>query len=411
MSEKLPDWAAVPSSKGWYVHTSAEDSQDSDHAADGKAGLLIGRNNQICEIEVLHKSASRVHACIAFDAKQQPFIVDLSSTHGTFLDGERLEKGGKRKLEAGSSVVTIGRCMMTIELMRQKPVESERRRDSRRGGNGHLRGDRDPYTASRDRIQPPSHSSHGRPDSMHGRTGSGVHGQGGRQGVQESRRRDYEDREHAVGHRVTQRGREDRDPDRYDRRQNERPARHHERHQGSKNKETPDEAPKKRHSSEEEDGTADERRQRLRKTGFTAGAGGAADTPAGQQSQTPAEIVRSMMGAGGPQTAMTLEQKKKLLWGKKPDAEEPPLQEAFGANRWDTAEFSKAEDRSKFIKLMGAKVDAESLKSHAAPDRPPSPTTREALTKDKQERYLQDVEQHFKTGLRRADGRTVGLGL
>ena len=47
---------------------------------------------------------------------------------GTFLDGERLEKGGKRKLEAGSSVVTIGRCMMTIELMRQKPVESERRR-------------------------------------------------------------------------------------------------------------------------------------------------------------------------------------------------------------------------------------------------------------------------------------------
>ena len=58
------------------------------------------------------------------------------------------------------------------------------------------------------------------------------------------------------------------------------------------------------------------------------------------------------MGAGGPQTAMTLEQKKKLLWGKKPDPEEPPLQEAFGANRWDTAEFSKAEDRSKFIKLM-----------------------------------------------------------
>ena len=47
MSEKLPDWAAVPSSKGWYVHTIAEDSQASDHAADGKAGLLIGRNNQV----------------------------------------------------------------------------------------------------------------------------------------------------------------------------------------------------------------------------------------------------------------------------------------------------------------------------------------------------------------------------
>ena len=31
---------------------------------------------------MLHKSASRVHACIAFDTKQLPFVVDLSSTHG-----------------------------------------------------------------------------------------------------------------------------------------------------------------------------------------------------------------------------------------------------------------------------------------------------------------------------------------
>ena len=47
---------------------------------------------------------------------------------GTFLDGERLEKGGKRKLEVGRSVVTIGRCAMTIQLMRQNIVETERRR-------------------------------------------------------------------------------------------------------------------------------------------------------------------------------------------------------------------------------------------------------------------------------------------
>ena len=47
---------------------------------------------------------------------------------GTFLDGERLEKGGKRKLEVGRSVITIGRCTMTLQLMRQKVVEPERRR-------------------------------------------------------------------------------------------------------------------------------------------------------------------------------------------------------------------------------------------------------------------------------------------
>ena len=75
--------------------------------------------------------------------------------------------------------------------------------------------------------------------------------------------------------------------------------------------------------------------------------------------------VRGMMGAGGPQAPMTLEQKKKLLWGKKPDAEEPHLQEAFGANRWDTAEFSKAEDRSKFIKLMVMSCEALTPAHHS----------------------------------------------
>ncbi len=58
------------------------------------------------------------------------------------------------------------------------------------------------------------------------------------------------------------------------------------------------------------------------------------------------------MGGGGPQGPMTLEQKKKLLWGKKPDPEEPAPSTAFGANRWDTAEFSNAGDKNKFIKLM-----------------------------------------------------------
>ena len=46
---------------------------------------------------------------------------------GTFVDGERLEKGGKRKLEVGRSVITIGRCTMTLQLMRQKLVGPEGR--------------------------------------------------------------------------------------------------------------------------------------------------------------------------------------------------------------------------------------------------------------------------------------------
>ena len=52
---------------------------------------------------------------------------------GTFVDGEQLEKGGKKELEPGKSVVTIGRCEMTITLLRTKPVKSkDRRGDPRR---------------------------------------------------------------------------------------------------------------------------------------------------------------------------------------------------------------------------------------------------------------------------------------
>ena len=91
---------------------SAENAERTDIAADDKPGLFIGRNGQarcapfdsptqqsynveagrqlsalqVCEIELAHKSASRVHACIAYDESQQPFLVDLGSTHGKTSD-------------------------------------------------------------------------------------------------------------------------------------------------------------------------------------------------------------------------------------------------------------------------------------------------------------------------------------
>ena len=44
------------------------------------------------------------------------------------MDGEALEKGGRRKLEPGRSVVTIGRCEMTIRLLRRQPATGHARR-------------------------------------------------------------------------------------------------------------------------------------------------------------------------------------------------------------------------------------------------------------------------------------------
>ena len=47
---------------------------------------------------------------------------------GTFVDGESLEKGARRKLVPGKSVVTIGRSEMTIRLLRKQPAKGQDRR-------------------------------------------------------------------------------------------------------------------------------------------------------------------------------------------------------------------------------------------------------------------------------------------
>lgn len=76
--------------------------------------------------------------------------------------------------------------------------------------------------------------------------------------------------------------------------------------------------------------------------------------------------VKSMMQAPGQMgcslvqpgltTGLTVEQKRHLLWGKKKQepVKEPTAQPvaAFGANRWDVAEFSSGQEKEKFQRLM-----------------------------------------------------------
>jgi len=80
----------------------------------------------------------------------------------------------------------------------------------------------------------------------------------------------------------------------------------------------------------------------------------------------------------------------------------------FGANRWDAATFGNDADKQKFIKLMGVKGGAGSGADLGGGG---GDAEREALTGERQAKLLSDVEGHFMQGLRRADGRKVGLGL
>ena len=73
--------------------------------------------------------------------------------------------------------------------------------------------------------------------------------------------------------------------------------------------------------------------------------------------------VRAMMDGGGggpgagssaaaPAPAATLQEKRKLLWGSKKQVATAQPAGAFGANRWDAAEFGSEDEKTKFLKLM-----------------------------------------------------------
>ncbi|XP_022931946.1 arginine/serine-rich coiled-coil protein 2-like isoform X3 [Cucurbita moschata] len=110
-----------------------------------------------------------------------------------------------------------------------------------------------------------------------------------------------------------------------------------------------------------------------------------------------AELVnKNLVGVG----YMSTDQKKKLLWGSKKST---AVEES--GHQWDTALFTDRERQEKFNKLMGVKGE---LKMEL---RPTNQDRSELLRAEKQKELQMDLEKQYTAGLRRRDGRTVGLGL
>ncbi|KAL6555329.1 hypothetical protein OROGR_006587 [Orobanche gracilis] len=102
-------------------------------------------------------------------------------------------------------------------------------------------------------------------------------------------------------------------------------------------------------------------------------------------------VTKNIAGTG----CMSTDQKKKLLWANKKNTatEESP-------HRWDTTMFGDRERQEKFNKLMGVKGETKVENKQDNPD------------VEKQREHLQmELEKQYTAGLRRRDGRTVGLGL
>ncbi|CAN6299769.1 unnamed protein product [Urochloa humidicola] len=114
-----------------------------------------------------------------------------------------------------------------------------------------------------------------------------------------------------------------------------------------------------------------------------------------------AELVNRNIAAFGAGTGrLSTDQKKKLLWGNK---KSNPSEET--SNRWDLNLFSDRERQEKFNKLMGVKSSTP-LQENEVENKDGSSAEVKKL-----EELDTNLEKHYIAGLRRRDGRTVGLGL
>ncbi|CDY27200.1 BnaA09g36020D [Brassica napus] len=116
-----------------------------------------------------------------------------------------------------------------------------------------------------------------------------------------------------------------------------------------------------------------------------------------------AELVnKNLVGTG----YLTTDQKKKLLWGKKKSTatEEP-------AHRWDSALVGDRERQEKFNKLMSLRLRwciIVGCERGSVVNQEQNPSE---VQVEKQNELQKDLEKQYTAGLRRRDGRTVGLGL
>lgn len=89
----------------------------------GKRALLIGRS-PACQICAGAPGVSRVH-CVVYLRDERPFAVDLGSTYGTLVNGERI--GGETELSEGD-VLQIGRLQLRVSADAEAqpiPVDDE----------------------------------------------------------------------------------------------------------------------------------------------------------------------------------------------------------------------------------------------------------------------------------------------
>ena len=120
-----PPEARTPNTQWRFYVFKGKDLTETLHISKQSA-YLMGRNQDICDIPLLHPSLSSQHAVLQYRALPlkddpsrvscQPYILDLESTNGTFLNGVQIDGARYYQLKKGD-VLKFGASTREYVLM------------------------------------------------------------------------------------------------------------------------------------------------------------------------------------------------------------------------------------------------------------------------------------------------------
>lgn len=115
----IPSWAGKPPT-GLHLDVLKGDRLVQKLMLDQKKCYLFGRNQEMCDFAIDHQSCSRVHAAFVYHKfLDKGFLVDLGSTHGTFI-GKMLIEGHKPTLLPVDSHFHFGHSTR-VYVLRARP--------------------------------------------------------------------------------------------------------------------------------------------------------------------------------------------------------------------------------------------------------------------------------------------------
>eukprot|EP00096_Caligus_rogercresseyi_P015024 TRINITY_DN7479_c0_g1_i1.p1 TRINITY_DN7479_c0_g1~~TRINITY_DN7479_c0_g1_i1.p1 ORF type:complete len:349 (+),score=107.26 TRINITY_DN7479_c0_g1_i1:44-1090(+) len=120
----IPSWAGKPPT-GLHLDVMKETKLVQKLMIDDKKCYLFGRNSQLNDFCIDHQSCSRVHAALVYHKHlQRAFLVDLGSTHGTYIGSVRIE--GKKPTQLPVDTKFHFGASTRMYVIRERPQTGHR---------------------------------------------------------------------------------------------------------------------------------------------------------------------------------------------------------------------------------------------------------------------------------------------